>query len=137
MIIRGAPAIGVRRHGVALGVLHAGEEGLDGRCKPFATPWRRPVHGGQPVLAIDRMKRLYASLRGRPLEEIRRRLVEERFSCARKICICRAIGRNGAPLVPIIRPCSRIASGALRGGYGTRWRHSRRHRERQNGGRVC
>jgi methylthioribose-1-phosphate isomerase len=68
------------------------------------------------------MQRLYAGLRGRPLDEIRRRLVEE----ARKIreediAICRAIGRHGAPLVPdgttVLTHCN---AGALAtAGYGT------------------
>jgi methylthioribose-1-phosphate isomerase len=124
MIIRGAPAIGVAAAmGVALGVLHAGEEGLDGQvqtiCDTLAATRPTAVN---LFWAIDRMKRLYASLRGRPLEEIRRRLVEEALLMREEdIAICRAIGRNGAPLVPdhktVLTHCN---AGALAtAGYGT------------------
>jgi methylthioribose-1-phosphate isomerase len=68
------------------------------------------------------MKRLYASLRGQPLDEIRRRLVEEALLVREEdIAICRAIGRHGAPLVPdgktVLTHCN---AGALAtAGYGT------------------
>jgi methylthioribose-1-phosphate isomerase len=68
------------------------------------------------------MKRLYASLRARPLDEIRRRLIEEALLVREEdIAICRAIGLNGAPLVPdgktVLTHCN---AGALAtAGYGT------------------
>ena len=72
--------------------------------------------------AIERMKRLYAQLRGKPLEEIRRALVEEAKRVREEdIEICRAMGRHGAPLVPdgktVLTHCN---AGALAtAGYGT------------------
>jgi methylthioribose-1-phosphate isomerase len=72
--------------------------------------------------AIDRMKRLYASLRGRPIEEIRARLTQEAQRMREEdIAINRAIGQNGAPLVPdhktVLTHCN---AGALAtAGYGT------------------
>ena len=72
--------------------------------------------------AIDRMKTLYESLQGRPLEEIRARLVAEaRQIRLEDIAINEAIGRHGAALVPdgktILTHCN---AGALAtAGYGT------------------
>jgi len=129
MTIRGAPAIGVAAAmGVALGALHAAEPGLDARtldtqmdeiCATLA--------GTRPTAvnlfwAIDRMKRVYASVAGKPIAEIRRRLVEEALLVREEdIAICRAIGRNGAALVPdrktVLTHCN---AGALAtAGYGT------------------
>jgi methylthioribose-1-phosphate isomerase len=68
------------------------------------------------------MQRLYASLRGRPIAEIRRRMVEEALAVREEdIAINRAIGRHGAPLVPdhktVLTHCN---AGALAtAGYGT------------------
>ena len=69
MIIRGAPAIGVAAAmGVALGVLHASDADLDAQvdaiCETLAETRPTAVN---LFWAIDRMKRLYASLRGKPL----------------------------------------------------------------------
>ena len=124
MVIRGAPAIGVAAAmGVALGVLDAPEENLDRQfetiCETLAATRPTAVN---LFWAIDRMKRLYASLRGRPVDEIRRRLVEEALLVRQEdIAICRAIGRNGASLVPdgktVLTHCN---AGALAtAGYGT------------------
>ncbi len=72
--------------------------------------------------AIDRMKRLYRSLRGCPIEEIRARLVDEAIEVRREdIAINEAIGRHGAELVPdgktVLTHCN---AGALAtAGYGT------------------
>ena len=124
MIIRGAPAIGVAAAmGVALGVAQADEADLDtqfelicdtlGRTRPTAV---------NLFWAIDRMKRLYTGLRGRPIAEIRARLVQEAHLVREEdIAINRAIGRNGAPLVPdhrtVLTHCN---AGALAtAGYGT------------------
>ena len=76
MTIRGAPAIGVAAAmGVALGVLHASEDSLDTQFEAICDT----LAGTRPTAvnlfwAIDRMKRLYSSLRGQPIAEIRRRL---------------------------------------------------------------
>jgi len=124
MVIRGAPAIGVAAAmGVALGVLGAGEMDLDRQmeaiCATLAATRPTAVN---LFWAIDRMKRLYASLRDRPVAEVRRRLVQEAILMREEdIAICRAIGRNGAPLVPdaktVLTHCN---AGALAtAGYGT------------------
>jgi len=124
MIIRGAPAIGVAAAmGVALGVLQAGDRDVDRQvetiCATLAATRPTAVN---LVWAIDRMKRLYASLRGAAPAEIRRRMVEEALRVREEdIAICRAIGRNGAALVPdhktVLTHCN---AGALAtAGYGT------------------
>ena len=124
MTIRGAPAIGVAAAmGVALGALHPGEAELDRHmetvCETLAKTRPTAVN---LFWAIERMKRLYASLRGRPAAEIQRALVEEAVRVREEdIEICRAIGRNGAPLVPdhktVLTHCN---AGALAtAGYGT------------------
>ena len=124
MTIRGAPAIGVAAAmGVALGVLGASESGLDAQfdeiCAALAATRPTAVN---LFWAIDRMKRVYASVAGRPIAEIRRRLVEEALLVREEdIAICRAIGRNGAVLVPdgktVLTHCN---AGALAtAGYGT------------------
>jgi methylthioribose-1-phosphate isomerase len=124
MIIRGAPAIGVAAAmGVALGVVHADAQDLDGQMETICDTLARTRPTAVNLFwAIDRMKRLYGSLRGQPLEEIRRRLVEEALLIREEdIAICRAIGRNGAALVPdnrtVLTHCN---AGALAtAGYGT------------------
>ena len=124
MVIRGAPAIGVAAAmGFALGVLHADDGDMDGQVRTIGDTLAatRPT-AVNLFWAISRMQRLYASLRGRPLDEIRRRLVEEALVVRQEdIAICRAIGRNGAPLVPdrktVLTHCN---AGALAtAGYGT------------------
>jgi methylthioribose-1-phosphate isomerase len=124
MIIRGAPAIGVAAAmGVARGVLDAAEDNLDGQvetiCETLAKTRPTAVN---LFWAIERMKRLYGGLRGQPIAEVRRRLVEEaRLVKEEDIAINRAIGRHGAPLVPeaktVLTHCN---AGALAtAGYGT------------------
>jgi methylthioribose-1-phosphate isomerase len=124
MIIRGAPAIGVAAAmGVAIGVQKGHEDGLDAQvetiCETLAKTRPTAVN---LFWAIDRMKRLYASLRGRPLAEIRARLIEEAQLIRQEdIAINRAIGKHGAPLVPdqrtVLTHCN---AGALAtAGYGT------------------
>jgi len=124
MIIRGAPAIGVAAAmGVALGALGASGADLDGQmetvCRTLAATRPTAVN---LFWAIDRMRRLYGSLAGRPLEEIRGLLVAEALRVREEdIAICRAIGRHGAALVPdgktVLTHCN---AGALAtAGYGT------------------
>ena len=103
MVIRGAPAIGVAAAmGVALGVQHAVDADLDGQVDTICDTLARTRPTAVNLFwAIDRMKRLYSSLRGMPAAEIRRRLVEEaQLVREQDIAINRAIGRNGAALVP-------------------------------------
>ncbi|MFY9724849.1 MAG: S-methyl-5-thioribose-1-phosphate isomerase [Bryobacteraceae bacterium] len=124
MTIRGAPAIGVAAAmGVALGVLHASQSDLDAQmeeiCATLAATRPTAVN---LFWAIGRMKRVYASVAGKPVAEIRRRLLEEALLVREEdIAICRAIGRNGAALVPdrktVLTHCN---AGALAtAGYGT------------------
>jgi methylthioribose-1-phosphate isomerase len=124
MVVRGAPAIGVSAAmGVALGVLKADPANLDSE---FATICST-LAGTRPTAvnlfwAIDRMQRLYATLNGRPMEEIRAAMVAEAQAVYREdIAINRAIGAHGAPLVPdgktVLTHCN---AGALAtAGFGT------------------
>src|SRR5438309_5920597 len=103
MIIRGAPAIGVAAAmGVARGVLDAAPDGLDRQFATICDTLARTRPTAVNLFwAIDRMKRLYASLRGQPLPDIRQRLIAEAILIREEdIAICRAIGRHGATLVP-------------------------------------
>jgi methylthioribose-1-phosphate isomerase len=127
MIIRGAPAIGVAAAmGVALGVArtecrHLPE--LDAEfekiCAELASTRPTAVN---LFWGIDRMKRLYQSIRHLPWEQIRDRLIAEaKLIREEDIEINRAIGRHGAPLVPdgrtVLTHCN---AGALAtAGYGT------------------
>lgn len=124
MVIRGAPAIGVAAAmGVAIGVAHAREQDLDGQvetiCETLAQTRPTAVN---LFWAIDRMKRLYQSLRDKPIAEIRAGMVEEAKRVREEdIAINRAIGRHGAVLVPdqktVLTHCN---AGALAtAGYGT------------------
>jgi methylthioribose-1-phosphate isomerase len=126
MIIRGAPAIGVAAAmGVALGVLHADANSgkLDAEFETICDTLARTRPTAVNLFwAIDRMKRLYAGLRGQPIEAIRSRLVAEaKLVREEDIAINRAIGQHGAPLVPdhrtVLTHCN---AGALAtAGYGT------------------
>jgi methylthioribose-1-phosphate isomerase len=124
MIVRGAPAIGVTAAmGVALGALHASDAKFDEEfaviCQTLAATRPTAVN---LFWAIDRMKRLRASLASEPLATVRERLVAEaQLIHAEDIAINEAIGRHGAPLVPdqktVLTHCN---AGALAtAGYGT------------------
>lgn len=124
MVIRGAPAIGVAAAmGVALGVMHAGERQLDAAFDRICDTLARTRPTAVNLFwALERMRRVYQSLRGRPVGEIRERLIAEaqQIRCE-DIAINQAIGRNGAPLVPdrktVLTHCN---AGALAtAGYGT------------------
>jgi methylthioribose-1-phosphate isomerase len=129
MVVRGAPAIGVAAAmGVALGVRDAKTEDLDeldrelkricdviGSTRPTAV---------NLFWAIDRMRALYSDLRSAktPLGDIRSRLiVEARRMHDEDVEINRAMGLNGAELIPdgatVLTHCN---AGALAtAGYGT------------------
>jgi methylthioribose-1-phosphate isomerase len=124
MIVRGAPAIGVAAAmGVALGVVFADPSDLDAQferiCDELASTRPTAVN---LFWGIERMKRLYLSIRHLPWEHIRDRLIAEaKLVREEDIEINRAIGRHGAPLVPdgrtILTHCN---AGALAtAGYGT------------------
>jgi methylthioribose-1-phosphate isomerase len=124
MVIRGAPAIGVAAAmGVALGVAHADGGDLDAQVERICNTLARTRPTAVNLFwAIDRMRKLYQSLRGQPLAEIRDRLaVEAQQMRLEDIAINRAIGRHGADLVPdgktVLTHCN---AGALAtAGYGT------------------
>ena len=122
MVIRGAPAIGVAAAmGVALGAQKARDldREFDEICSTLAATRPTAVN---LFWAIDRMKRVYESVRGQPVEAVRERLVREAQQiCIEDIAINEAIGRNGAELVPdgksVLTHCN---AGALAtAGYGT------------------
>jgi methylthioribose-1-phosphate isomerase len=79
MVIRGAPAIGVAAAmGVAIGVAHADDSDLDTQVERICDTLARTRPTAVNLFwAIDRMRKLYQSLRGRPLAEIRDRLAAE------------------------------------------------------------
>ncbi len=124
MIIRGAPAIGVAAAmGVAIGAQQADAASMDEAMKRICAR----LAGTRPTAvnlfwAIDRMKGLYGTLRGKPVEEIRAALVAEaQLIKEEDIEINRAMGSHGAPLVPdgktVLTHCN---AGALAtAGYGT------------------
>ncbi len=124
MVIRGAPAIGVAAAmGVALGVLKAAPETLDSEfetiCATLAATRPTAVN---LFWAIDRMKRLYAAVRGQSIDAIRAAMVAEAQLVYREdIAINMAMGAHGAPLVPdgktVLTHCN---AGALAtAGFGT------------------
>ena len=124
MIIRGAPAIGVAAAmGVAIGMEQASEANPDAEFEVICNT----LAGTRPTAvnlfwAIDRMKRLYAAHRGKPIAEIRAVLTAEAQAVYHEdIAICKRIGAHGAALVPdgktVLTHCN---AGALAtAGYGT------------------
>src|ERR1039458_5731674 len=124
MVIRGAPAIGVAAAmGVALGVAHADGGDLDAQVEQICDTLARTRPTAVNLFwALDRMRKLYQSLRGLPLAEIRERpAAEARRIRLEDIAINQAIGRHGADLVPdnktVLTHCN---AGALAtAGYGT------------------
>lgn len=122
MIIRGAPAIGVAAAmGVALGALKSDnlERDMPVICETLAKTRPTAVN---LFWGIERIKRLYESIRNQDVSEIRQRLVEEaKLVREEDIEINRNIGKHGAPLVPdgktVLTHCN---AGALAtAGYGT------------------
>jgi methylthioribose-1-phosphate isomerase len=118
MIIRGAPAIGVAAAmGVALGVAQGAD--FEAVCTELASTRPTAVN---LFWGIERMKRLYSSMRHLPVDQVRDRMIAEaKLMREEDIEINRAIGRHGAPLVPngrtVLTHCN---AGALAtAGYGT------------------
>jgi len=118
MVIRGAPAIGVAAAmGVALGVQQG--EDFETVCQTLAATRPTAVN---LFWAIERVRLLYASLAGASRESVVERVIEEAKQIRLDdIAICRAIGRNGAALIPggktVLTHCN---AGALAtAGYGT------------------
>ncbi|MBA3973940.1 MAG: S-methyl-5-thioribose-1-phosphate isomerase [Candidatus Solibacter sp.] len=124
MVIRGAPAIGVAAAmGVALGVKQARAETLDAEFEKICDT----LAGTRPTAvnlfwAIDRMKRLYAAVKGEGIEAVRAAMEAEAVKVYEEdIAINKAMGANGAALVPdgktVLTHCN---AGALAtAGYGT------------------
>jgi methylthioribose-1-phosphate isomerase len=124
MVIRGAPAIGVAAAmGVAIGMQKADRSRLDAEFEEIC----RVIGATRPTAVnlfwgIERMKRLYASLNGRPAAEVVEALAAEAKRVKEEdIEINRAMGRHGASLVPdgktVLTHCN---AGALAtAGYGT------------------
>jgi methylthioribose-1-phosphate isomerase len=120
MVIRGAPAIGVAAAmGVALGMQHSRLEDFDKICETLAATRPTAVN---LFWGIERMRQVFRSLHGRPLEEVRAELVREAQRIRLEdIAINECIGKNGAPLVPdgktVLTHCN---AGALAtAGFGT------------------
>jgi methylthioribose-1-phosphate isomerase len=129
MVVRGAPAIGVSAaYGVALGVRRTKAT----TAREFAPEFYAIcacLAGTRPTAvnlfwAIDRMKRLFATLlgEGAPLEQIKERILSEAHAMyAEDIAACKAMGALGAALLPleggVLTHCN---AGALATcGYGT------------------
>jgi len=127
MIIRGAPAIGVAAAmGVALGARNIAAADHDGFFREFEAICA-VMAGTRPTAvnlfwAIDRMRRVAMTYRHLPLSELRQVLVAEAIRVEEEDqAICRAIGRNGADLIPdgatVLTHCN--AGGLATAGYGT------------------
>ena len=127
MVVRGAPAIGVAAAmGIALGVKGIKAENIAELRNQFGHICRlmgetRPT-AVNLFWAIRRMQRRFEELSGRPLAEIRQRMIDEaRLMHEEDIETNREMGRNGAILLPsagsILTHCN---AGALAtAGYGT------------------
>ena len=127
MVVRGAPAIGVTTgYGVALGALRSEAQSTEQFAAEFDRICAR-LAGTRPTAvnlfwAIDRMKRAFAESSGLSLPRLRTRLIAEAQQIRLDdIAINKAIGRNGAALVPdgktVLTHCN---AGALAtAGYGT------------------
>lgn len=127
MVVRGAPAIGVAAAmGIALGareIIADTHESffrqLENVCDVLARTRPTAVN---LFWAIERMKRTASSLQGQPLDAIRAGLQAEAIEIEQEdLRICKAIGSNGAELIPhgatVLTHCN---AGALAtAGYGT------------------
>jgi methylthioribose-1-phosphate isomerase len=129
MVVRGAPAIGVSAaYGVALGAIRSNATTAQEFAPEFEKICAR-LAATRPTAvnlfwAIDRMKRVFATLAGSgvPLAEIQERLLSEAHAMYEEdIAACKAMGGFGGPLLPdeggVLTHCN---AGALATcGYGT------------------
>jgi methylthioribose-1-phosphate isomerase len=121
MVIRGAPAIGVAAAmGIAIGMRDAEtEQQFEQVCSVLAATRPTAVN---LFWAIDRMRRKFQTLRGKPIDDVREELIAEAQRIRLEdIAINECIGKNGAGLVPdgktVLTHCN---AGALAtAGYGT------------------
>jgi len=129
MVVRGAPAIGVSAaYGIALGALRTTAASPQGFAPEFDRICARLASTRPTAVnlfwAIDRMKRLFASLMGEgaTLEQIREKILAEAHAMYEEdIAACRTMGAFGAVLLPdeggVLTHCN---AGALATcGYGT------------------
>ncbi len=127
MIIRGAPAIGVAAAmGVALGARDIQASDHESFFREFETICD-VIAGTRPTAvnlfwAIQRMKRMAEAHRTLPLPTICKILIAEAIRVEEEdLAICKAIGANGAKLIPqgatILTHCN--AGGLATAGYGT------------------
>jgi methylthioribose-1-phosphate isomerase len=129
MVVRGAPAIGVSTaYGVALGALGTKAATPEGFAPEFERICAR-LAGTRPTAvnlfwAIDRMKRLFASLlaAGATIDQIKEKILAEAHAMyAEDIAACKTMGAFGGALLPdeggVLTHCN---AGALATcGYGT------------------
>ena len=129
MVVRGAPAIGVSAAmGVALGAKQTAAKTTEAFAPEFERICAR-LAGTRPTAvnlfwAIDRMKTLFAKLRGAgaSMAEVQKALKDEALAMYEQdIADCKAIGQHGAELMPeeggVLTHCN---AGALATcGYGT------------------
>ncbi|PYX96725.1 MAG: S-methyl-5-thioribose-1-phosphate isomerase [Acidobacteria bacterium] len=127
MIVRGAPAIGVAAAmGVALGMRNSKAQShnalrseLEQICKTLAATRPTAVN---LFWGIERMRDRFEELASASIDEVKRALIQEAQEMhAEDIAACRAMGRNGAVLMPasggVLTHCN---AGALATcGYGT------------------
>src|SRR5690242_12058277 len=127
MVVRGAPAIGVSAAmGIALGVKNSKAENVGDLKRDFdqicdVIGKTRPT-AVNLFWAIKRMQQKFETLRVRPVEQIKKALIEEgQRMHAEDIAINQAMGKHGAALMPasggVLTHCN---AGALAtAGYGT------------------
>ncbi len=127
MVVRGAPAIGVAAAmGIALGAKNSTASSVSDLKRDFdqicdVIGQTRPT-AVNLFWAIKRMQQKFETLRVRPVEQIKRALIEEaKRMHAEDIAINQAMGKHGAALMPasggVLTHCN---AGALAtAGYGT------------------
>jgi methylthioribose-1-phosphate isomerase len=123
MVIRGAPAIGVAAaFGIALGMRQARRDvpaAFERICRTFAATRPTAVN---LFWAIERMRRAFARVRTRSVQQIRAALLQEAQAIhAEDVAANRALGKHGAALIPRgARVLTHCNAGALAtAGYGT------------------
>ena len=127
MVVRGAPAIGVAAaFGAAFGARDVAADDFEGFWPAFEEVCEH-LAATRPTAvnlfwALDRMKAYARANRSLPLDELKRRLLDEAAAIAREDeRINRSMGRFGEPLIPQdARVLTHCNAGALAtGGYGT------------------